>query len=208
MSADAPYPELKKTHTIARTGRPFTDRKPPPAAPVWAAIEGYGRFHVLVTAIDLGVFDHLDRRGSSTGAELAADLTVSASHLTTLLEGVVALGLLDHRHGRFELNDTARRYLTSASPASMAALVPVSPGPLANWQRLSDTVRHGAPADPVDDDPVAFYVPLVEATFATIHRTAVRADALVRYSRAAGDARAGTRHGWRAVDRRRAQRGR
>ena len=182
MTADAAYPELKKTHTIARTGRPFTDRKPPPAAPVWAAIEGYGRFHVLVTAIELGVFDRLEALGPSTGPELADDLGVSASHLSTLLGGVVALELLDHRNGRFELNDTARRYLTTASPASMSSLVPVSPGPLANWSRLTDTVRRGAPADPIDDDPVSFYVPLVEATFATINRTAMRADLLVRYS--------------------------
>ena len=179
---DAAYPELKTTHTIARTGRPFTDYKPPPAAPVWDVIEGYGRFHVLVSAIELGVFDALEQLGPSTGAELADHLDVSASHLTTLLEGVVATQLLDQRFGRFELNDTARRYLTTDGPASMSALIPVSPGPLANWQQLTDTVRTGRPADPVDDDPVAFYVPLVEGTFVTISRMATRADQSLRYS--------------------------
>lgn len=181
-SGDAPYPELKKTHTIARTGRPFTDRKPPAAAPVWAAIEGYGRFHVLVAAIELGVFDAIEQRGAVTGDELAAQLGASASHLTTLLEGVVAQGLLDHRHGRFELNDTARRYLTTNGPASMSALVPVSPGPLANWRDLADTVRNGAPAAPIDDNPAEFYVPLVEGTFTTMFRAASRADMFIRYS--------------------------
>ena len=29
--ADSPYPELKKSHTMARTGRPWTDVKPPAA---------------------------------------------------------------------------------------------------------------------------------------------------------------------------------
>ena len=182
MMRDAAYPELKTTHTIARTGRPFTDYKPPPAAPVWDVIEGYGRFHVLVSAIELGVFDALERLGPSTGAELADDLGVSATHLTTLLEGVVAIHLLDQRFGRFELNDTARRYLTTNGAASMSALVPVSPGPLANWQQLTETVRSGRPADPVDDDPVAFYVPLVEGTFTTISRMAARADGFIRYS--------------------------
>jgi SAM-dependent methyltransferase len=182
MTADAPYPELKKTHTMARTGRPFTDRKPPAAAPVWAAIEGYGRFHVLVAAIELGVFDAIEARGACTGEELAADIQASPTHLTTLLEGVVAQGLLDHRNGRFELNDTARRYLTTSGPASMAALVPVSPGPLANWRHLADTVRNGAPVDPIDDDPTSFYVPLVEGTFTTMFRAAGRADMFIRYS--------------------------
>ncbi len=120
--------------------------------------------------------------GPSTGAELADDLGVSAPHLTTLLEGVVATHLLDQRFGRFELNDTARRYLTTDGAASMSALVPVSPGPLSNWQQLTETVRTGRPAAPVDDDPVAFYVPLVEGTFTTISRMAGRADRFIRYS--------------------------
>ena len=64
----------------------------------------------------------------------------------------------------------------------MAALVPVSPGPLANWQQLTETVRTGRPADPIDDDPAAFYVPLVEGTFTTISRMATRADGFLRYS--------------------------
>ena len=131
--------------------------------------------------IELAVFDRLETLGPTSGDDLAGDLGVSAPHLTSLLEGVVALGLLEHRHGRFELNDTARRYLTTNGPASMSALVPVSPGPLENWRQLTDTVRRGAPASPVDDD-ASFYVPLVEATFATINRAAMRTDAFVRYS--------------------------
>ena len=182
--SDTPYPELKRSHTAARTGRPFLDRKPPPAAPVWAAIEGYGRYHVLVAALELGVFDALATAGPSTGEELAHRLALSPPHLTTLLEGLVAQGLLDRQGGRFELNDTARRYLTTDGAASMSGLVPVAPGPLGNWAGLADTVRHGRPATPVDDDPAAFYLPLVEGTFATIHRAAQRADGFLRYSAA------------------------
>ena len=179
--ADSPYPELKKTHTMARTGRPYTDYKPPAAAPVWDVIEGYGRFHVLCSALELGVFDLLLETGPATADALAARLEVSASHLETLLEGVVSLHLLDRRHGVFELNDTAKRYLISDSPASMAALIPVSPGPLGNWSGLTDTVRSGAPANPIDSD-ADFYVPLVEGTFTTINRCAMRADLQLRYS--------------------------
>ena len=42
MATDAPYPELKKTHTMARRGRPWRDYKPPPSGPVWAVIQGVG----------------------------------------------------------------------------------------------------------------------------------------------------------------------
>ena len=88
---DAPYPELKATHTMARVGRPFTDYKPPPAAPVWAVIEGYGGFHVLVAAIELGVFDALEAIGPATGEELAGK--VGARHRQPHRSRVVASSL-------------------------------------------------------------------------------------------------------------------
>ena len=75
---DPPYPELKKTHTMARTGRPWTDRRAPASAPVWAAIEGLGRYYALAAALELGVFDALAAAdedhgaGQSPGAETAA----------------------------------------------------------------------------------------------------------------------------------------
>ena len=179
---DAPYPELKKAHTMAHTGRPFADFKPPAAAPVWAAIEGLGRYHVLLAALELGVFDALGRLGPSLPHDLAAELHVSEPHLRALLDGVVVMGLADQVAGLYELNDTARRYLVTDGPACMAGLVPVAPGPHDNWTRLADTVRHGRPSTPIEDDPVAFYVPLVEGTFTTMLRCAIRADLRMRYS--------------------------
>jgi hypothetical protein len=179
---DPPYPELKKTHTMARTGRPFTDYKPPPAAPVWAAIEGLGRYHVLVAALELDVFDTLQRLGPSTVGAVNAELGCSEPHLRTLLDSVVAMGLLDQVGDVYELNDTARRYLVSDGPATMASLVPVAPGPHDNWTRLADTVRNGCPATPIEDNPAAFYIPLVEGTFTTMYRCAMRADLKLRYS--------------------------
>lgn len=179
---DAPYPELKKTHTMAHVGRPFTDVKPPPAAPVWAAIEGLGRYYVLVAALELDVFDSLQRLGPSTIDAVNAELHCSEAHLRTLLDSVVAMGLLDQVNGVYALNDTAKRYLVSDGPATMAALVPVAPGPHENWTRLADTVREGRPATPIEDDPAAFYVPLVEGTFTTMYRCAMRSDVKLRYS--------------------------
>jgi SAM-dependent methyltransferase len=179
---DAPYPELKKSHTMPHVGRPFTDFKPPAAAPVWAAIEGLARFHVLVAALELTVFDTLQRLGPSRIERINAELQCSQLHLQTLLDSVVVLGLLDQVNGIYELNDTAKRYLVSDGPATMAALVPVAPGPHDNWTRLADTIRNGHPSTPIEHDPVAFYVPLVEGTFSTMFRCATRADFKLRYS--------------------------
>ena len=187
--ADSPYPELKKSHVPERVGRPWTDHKPPPSAPVWAVISGFGSFHVLVAALELGVFDALADRGAHPGVppevtapELAAELEVSAPHLEALLDSLAVLGLLERVDGRYGLNDAAARYLTTDGAASMASLVPVAPGPLDNWSRLADTIRAGRPAEPIDDDPAGFYRPLVEGTFTTMLRAATRADLQVRYS--------------------------
>ena len=90
---DAPYPEPKATHTMARTGRPFTDRKPPPAAPIWDVIEGFGRFHVLVSAIELGVFDALEAAGAVSVDELAVRVGASPRHLHALLQALAGMAL-------------------------------------------------------------------------------------------------------------------
>ncbi len=167
---------------MAHTGRPWTDFKPPAAAPVWAAIDGFARYSVLCAALQLDVFDTLGDLGRATADGLADQLSVSAPHLRMLLDSVVALGMLDQCEGVYELNDTARRYLVSDGPACMADLVAVAPGPLANWSLLADTVRHGRPAQPIEADPESFYIPLVEGTFTTMLRCATRADSKIRYS--------------------------
>lgn len=65
---DSPYPELKKTHSMARRGRPWPDVKPPPSGQVWAIIQRYGSYWTLVSAIDLGVFDGIARQSRSRSA--------------------------------------------------------------------------------------------------------------------------------------------
>ncbi len=180
--ADSPYPEIKKSHTMARQGRPWSDYKPPPSGPVWNVICGLAAYAVLQAARELDVFDTLERTGPATAEKLAAELQVSEPHLQILLDSVVVLGLLDQCRDVYDLNDTSRRYLLPASPASMSDLLPVAAGPLDNWLSLAETVRTGIPPNPVDQD-ISFYIPLVEGTFATQHRVALRSDLFVGYSR-------------------------
>jgi ubiquinone/menaquinone biosynthesis C-methylase UbiE len=179
---DAPYPELKKTHTMAHKGRPWTDYKPPTSAPVWGAIEGLARYYILLAALELDVFDIMQRLGPSRIEVIAEAIGAPVDHTRSLLDSVVALQLLDQFTGTYELNDAAKRYLVSNGPATMADLIAVAPGPHENWTRLADTVRNGRPATPIEDDPAAFYIPLVEGTFTTMFRCATRADLKLRYS--------------------------
>jgi SAM-dependent methyltransferase len=184
--ADSPYPELKKSHTAAHTGTPWRDRKPPPSAPVWAVIQGYGNYWLLVAAIELGVFDTLGASGATPAGPLAVKLDVSEPHLVSLLDSLVVMGLLDRVRECYELNETAERYLASDGAASMASLVRVAPGPLGNWARLVDTIRSGCPVAPIEDDPAAFYVPLVRATFTTQRRVAMFTARRIGFARMPG----------------------
>lgn len=186
MATDAPYPELKKTHTMARRGRPWRDYKPPPSGPVWAVIQGVGSYWMLVAAIELGVFDGIERLGPTTIGPLAEALDVSPVHLQHLCDAMVSFGFLDQVDEVYELTETAERYLCTNGPASMAALVRVAPGPIANWEQLADTIRSGAVGSPIEDDPVAFYGPLVQATFPTQLRAAGRLGLRLGWPRRAG----------------------
>src|SRR4051812_42505174 len=123
--ADSPYPQLKKTHTMARVGRPWRDFKPPPSSPVWAIIQGFGAYWALVAAIDLGVFDGLRRAGPATAPTLATELSASPDHLRHLLDALVTFGFLDQVDDVYSLTETAERYLCADGAASMAALVAV-----------------------------------------------------------------------------------
>ncbi len=118
---------------MAHVGRPFTDYKPTPAAPVWAVIEGLGRYHVLLAALELGVFEALDDAPAGTGMtahDLAERLGLPERHTEALLDSVVALGLLVRVVDDFMLNDAARRYLLVDGAASMAGLIRVAPAPM------------------------------------------------------------------------------
>lgn len=186
--ADPPYPELKKTHTLARMGRPWRDVKPPPAAPIWAVIQGFVNYWVLVAALELGLFDVVGQAGPGpmTITALSGALGTDAARTADIVDALVVLGFLDAIDGGVALSDGAERYLTSDGPASMSALVAVANGPHENWPLLAQTLRDGAPPHPVDDDPVAFYRPLVQATFPTQHRAAVRLAARLGMSRRPG----------------------
>jgi len=186
VSADSPFPELKKTHSMARNGRPWRDYKPPPSAPVWGLIQGFGSYWALVAAVDLGVFDGTARLGRCTNEQLAGQLNVSAVHLRHLLDALVTFGLLDQVDDDYALTETAERYLCSDGAATMAGLVRVAPGPLENWEHLAQTIRSGTVETPIERDPVAFYRPLVTATFPTQRRAATRLGASIGWSRRPG----------------------
>ena len=122
----------------------------------------------------------------SSGSDLAVQLDVSQHGLQHLLDCMVKLGFLDQIDSCYELTETSERYLRSDGPASMVSLVKISPGPLDNWIGLSETIRSGKVKNPIDDDIVGFYRPLVSATFPTQYRVATRLGSIMGWARHSG----------------------
>jgi SAM-dependent methyltransferase len=138
-------------------------------APVWDVINGFSSYWALRTALDLGVFDALAGGKACDGAELARAVgAADPTPVTVLADTLIALGLLtSDDDGRYRLGGAADRYLTSGSPASMAALVRHSPGPARSWPELAHTIRRGSPDPSLAAELAAFYPQLAPATAPT-----------------------------------------
>ena len=135
---------------MAHRGRPWRDYKPPPSGP------GVGR--------DPGRRLVLDARGRDRARRLRRDRTPRpvagrpARRRPVRLVGASATSAAT-RWCRSASSTRSTRSTSSPRPpsatcartvpASMAALVRVAPGPLANWEHLADTIRTGV-VDPAD----------------------------------------------------------
>jgi SAM-dependent methyltransferase len=138
--------------------------------PVWDVVNGLAAFGALAAALELGLFDALDAAGEpgSPADELAAAVSAADVGAVELLaELLVSLGLLTTDGRGFGLTPVAARFLVRSSPASMAELGPLSPGPWSGWQRLADTVRTGRVPEETADGLTAMYPALVRATAPT-----------------------------------------
>lgn len=144
----------------------------PPVGPgaVWDVVNGLAAFGALSAALELGLFDAIEAAGEPglAPAELAAAASAADADAVALLaEVLVSLGLLTGDGRAVTLTPAARRFLVSGSPASMAALGRLSPGPWSGWQRLAATIRTGSVPAGTRGELEAMYPDLVRATAPT-----------------------------------------
>jgi acetylserotonin N-methyltransferase len=112
-------------------------------APVLDLIEAFRRSKAMFTAVRLRVFDLLTQK-SQSAEELAATLNVNAAALTRLLDGCIALGLLQREDGKYQNAPVAARYLAADSPDTLANYIVYSDQSLYQlWAHLDDAVREG-----------------------------------------------------------------
>src|SRR5204862_2881490 len=106
---------------------------------------GPGIAKVLLTACELGVFDALNQKPLTLEA-LAEKLKCNPQGLQLLLQLLVSAGYLRLRRGRYVNTRMAQRWLTSASPISVAPYIIHSPDIVAICDHLPEAVRENKQA--------------------------------------------------------------
>lgn len=127
----------------------------------------YWETKILLTAVKLDVFSHLDGR-PRTGAELAARLPADARALTLLLNALVALGVLTKSQDLFANSAAAQTYLVKSSPQYVGHLLVLHDSEWEHWGRLEETIRTGV--SPVSRHVFAENPELGGNVLAVLHR--------------------------------------
>lgn len=118
----------------------------------------------LGTAVQYEVFTRLER-GAMTPAELATAASIAPRGARALLDGLVALGLVTVADGRYANSPEASTFLVEGKPASLTGMARVSLHGMADWAKLPDAVKTGAPVmrESTDTEDLAFWHILVPA---------------------------------------------
>src|SRR5581483_1918167 len=111
--------------------------------PILDLIEAFRRSKAMFTAVRLGIFDALEEAPQSA-EELAERFHLHAGALRRLLDGCVALRLLDREESAYRNTERASKYLTSGSPDTFSGYIVYSDQSLYRlWEHLGDAVREG-----------------------------------------------------------------
>ncbi len=106
-------------------------------------LHAFRRSKIMFTAAGLGVFDQLAGAPQSA-AQLAETLSFHPSALKRLLDGCVALTLLESEKDLYRNSPTAAAYLVSETPLTLAGYVKYSDQSLYKlWDGLGDAIREG-----------------------------------------------------------------
>lgn len=106
-----------------------------------AAVYGFRRSRIILTAFELGLFTQLKDRWLGPDA-LAKDIGCDARATDRLLNALCALGLVRKKKGLFANTKIARELLVAGAPGYMAGLAH-SASQWQSWHTLSEAVRRG-----------------------------------------------------------------
>ena len=106
---------------------------------------GHAEARAIQVALKLGIFERLNA-GALAADRLASAIGCEPRATTILANALAALGLLHNNDGRFELDQSSRRFLVESSPEYLGGMILFDAALWDEWGRLEDTIRSGAPA--------------------------------------------------------------
>jgi ubiquinone/menaquinone biosynthesis C-methylase UbiE len=110
-----------------------------------ALVNGYKASRVLLTAVELKLFDHLGDSGATS--QVVAEASGTDPRATDrLMNAMVSLGLLKKRNGRFSHTRASAAFLDSSSSQYMANLEH-SVHLWDSWSTMTEVVRTGGPVE-------------------------------------------------------------
>ncbi|MET7273142.1 class I SAM-dependent methyltransferase [Streptomyces flaveolus] len=107
-------------------------------------INGYWATGILGTAATYDLFTHLEN-GADTPAALAERAGMAPRGAQALLDGLVALDLVQVDRGRYRNSPEAAAFLVAGRPVSLAGFARLKMGHLGSLAALPDVVRAGGP---------------------------------------------------------------
>ncbi len=115
-----------------------------PARKIKEISSAYWQSQVLFTALRLNLFETLGRGGGSAAA-LAVEVKADPDALNRLLDSLTALGLLENNGKEYRLPAQMCPFLLKEGKRNMTASIAHMEHLTANWSRLEESVRTGAP---------------------------------------------------------------
>ncbi|MBN2711412.1 MAG: methyltransferase domain-containing protein [Planctomycetes bacterium] len=102
---------------------------------------------VLFTASDLGVFATLSELGKADAATVARSLGLDERGATLLLDGCVAVRLLEKNDGLYNNTTESAIFLVPGSPANLQGAIRYNRDVYDAWSKLSGLARTGSPVE-------------------------------------------------------------
>ncbi|HEX3409136.1 MAG TPA: methyltransferase [Candidatus Binataceae bacterium] len=106
---------------------------------------GHAEARAIQIALKLGIFERLSAKALDANA-LAPAIDGQPRATAILCNALVALGLLHKIDGRYQLDQSAQRFLVESSPEYLGGMILFDAALWDEWGRLEDSIRTGAPA--------------------------------------------------------------
>jgi SAM-dependent methyltransferase len=111
---------------------------------IMGLINGYWATGILGAAASHSLFTHLEA-GADTADRLADRAGISERGAQTLLNGLVSLGLIDLRDGRYRNTAETTAFLVEGAPADLTDFAKLKLNQMGDLVTLPDVVRAGGP---------------------------------------------------------------